>query len=72
MRGDVVERAIPLPAVEAVVTTGLANHARARAVAAVSGAEAGREEQHAIRITMHETRYGGVVIFAQRIVGFAG
>ncbi len=49
----------------------VADHARSRAVAAISRAEVEREEQHAIRIAMHETGHRAVAVFAQRIVRLA-
>ena len=71
MRGDIVERLFPLRAAEGIVATRLADHARARAVAAIGRAEAGGEEQHAVRVAMDETWNGGVAVLAERIVSLA-
>ena len=49
----------------------VADHARPRAVAAVRRAEIERQQQHAIRVAMHQARHRAVRIFAQRIVGLA-
>ena len=71
MRRDIVERLLPLRAAEGIVAAGLADHARARAVAAIGRAEAGGQEQHAVGIAVHETRRGGMAVLAERIVGLA-
>ena len=71
MRRDVVERLLPLRAAEGIVAAGLADHARARAVAAIGRAEAGGQEQHAVGIAVHETRFCGMAVLAERIVGLA-
>ena len=47
------------------------DHARPRAITAIRRAEVERQEQHAIRITMHQARHRAVRIFAQRIVRLA-
>ncbi len=72
MRGDVVERLLPLRAAEGIVAAWLADHARARAVAAIGRAEAGGQKQHAVRVAMHEAGHRGVAVLAERIVGLAG
>ena len=49
----------------------MADHARARAVAAVGRTEVESQEQHPIRIAMHEPRHGTVTVFTERVVRFA-
>ena len=71
MRRDVIERLLPLRAAEGIVAAGLADHARARAVAAIGRAESGGQEQHAVGIAVHETRCSGMAVLAERIVGLA-
>src|SRR3546814_5747256 len=57
---------------ELVLAAGLAHHARAGAVAAVGRAEAGGEEEDAVRVAMHQAGRLGVVVLAQGIVSLAG
>ncbi len=71
MRFDVCERPVPLTDRELVVAAGLADHARARAVAAIGRAETGGQEQHPVGIAVNQTRNGRVVVLAQGIVGLA-
>ena len=71
MRLEIGERLFPLPGRELVFAARIADEARARAVAAIGRAGAGRQEQHAVGIAMDEARHDRVVVFAQRIVGLA-
>ena len=68
---DVSERILPLRPAEGVVAARLAHHARAGAVAAIGRAEAGREEQHAVRVAVHEAGHHAMAVLAERIVGLA-
>ncbi len=72
VRLDIGERAFPLRLRERVLAASFPDHARARAVAAVGRAEAGRQEQHPVGIAVDEAGHRRVVVLAERIVGFAG
>ena len=69
---EVGERLFPLRGREIVLAARIADHARARAIAAIGRAEAGGEEQNAIGIAMDEARGDRVVVFAQGVVLFTG
>src|SRR5690606_11525338 len=71
VRLDISQRLLPLPGRELVLAARLADHARAGAVAAVSRAEAGGEEQYPVRVAVHQPRRLGVVVLAQRVVRLA-
>jgi hypothetical protein len=59
---QIAERELPIANIELVLAAGIADQPRARAIAAIGRSGAGGQEQHAIRITMHETWYDCVVI----------
>jgi hypothetical protein len=69
--GDVVEGSLPLAQVEGVLA-GVPHGPRAGAVAAVGGAEPGGQEEDAVRVAVDEARHRAVVVFAERVVVFAG
>src|SRR5262245_3113680 len=69
---EVAEREIPIADVEIVLSARVADEAGARAVAAIGGAGARGEEQHAVGIAVDETGYDGVVVLAKRVVFLAG
>ena len=70
VRGDVVDRALPLRQRKSVFAAA-ADHPAARAVTTIGAAESGGQEQHAIGIAVDEAGHGGVVVLAERIVGLA-
>src|ERR1051326_249181 len=53
-----------------VVSGRITNQARARAIPAISGAAVGDQEQHTIRIAVHQPRHRRVRIFATRVQHF--
>ena len=69
-RLDVREGALQVALVHAPLA-GRADHARARAEAAVHGAAIGREQEDAIRIALHELRRDLVGFFAERVAEIA-
>ena len=53
-----------------IVAGGVADQARAGAITAIGRAAVGHQEQHAVRVAMHQSRHGRMGVFAARVAHF--
>ncbi|MBZ5574913.1 MAG: deoxyribodipyrimidine photo-lyase, partial [Acidobacteriia bacterium] len=65
---DVADRLLPLGLEEDAVAVRVFDHARPRAVAAVGRAGVRHQEQHPVRVAVHDARHRAVAVFAEGVL----